>query len=128
MIRTFNRSAALAALIVIIALSAPNAGAATDVTDGAGALSCAKYAKFYLMDPQAADNTFLSWARGYMSGADGTRMQEHEPAINLDPASYPVAEQTLYIHQYCGLHPQTPFLGAVMQVMFRLGFPTGPER
>jgi hypothetical protein len=82
---------------------------------GAGAVSCAQYAKVYQMNPDLTDDLFSSWALGFMSGFNtvtGTMGGK-----SWDLAAKTPGEMTRYLRQYCSDHPLADYADGVLELM-----------
>jgi hypothetical protein len=61
-----------------------------------------------------ADEVFVSWAQGFMSGANSQRLMHNEDAINVGSEQYPAGDQTRFLHSYCEQHPDAVFTTAAI--------------
>jgi hypothetical protein len=82
---------------------------------GAGAASCAEYAKAYQMSPVQTDDLFLSWAVGYISGINF--ITGNMSGTSWDLAAETQNEMKRYLRQYCNDHPLADYATGVLELM-----------
>jgi hypothetical protein len=70
---------------------------------GVGATSCGKYAETYRMNPRNADDLYISWAQGYISGVN-SGMDAY-----FDLGSKTSDEMLRFLRKYCDDHPLANF-------------------
>jgi len=70
---------------------------------GVGATSCGKYAEMYRMNPRNADDLYISWAQGYISGVN-SGMDAY-----FDLGSKTSDEMLRFLRKYCNDHPSANF-------------------
>ena len=77
---------------------------------GVGATSCGKYAEMYRMNPRNADDLYISWAQGYISGVN-SGMDAY-----FDLGSKTSDEMLRFLRKYCDDHPLKNFHEAVEEL------------
>lgn len=80
---------------------------------GAGAASCAEFAKAYQQDPEHMERLFLSWTQGFMSGLNEP-LFSRKAATNLN--AWSIEKQKLILRLYCNDHPLDLYVGAVFHL------------
>ena len=113
-------------VIAALVLCAPNANAKDFGEMGLGLAPCAQFAKMYAMNPTRAEDMFLDWAQGFMSGMNMGALIAGKPSKNM--ASISVQEQEELIRQYCNKHPLAEYGQAVMSVFIRFPFSSSRTR
>jgi hypothetical protein len=78
---------------------------------GAGAMSCAKYAELYRRDPNQVDLRFLSWAQGFITCTNLTM-----PEAYFDLGAKEPEEMMQFLRKYCNDHPLADFVEAAMEL------------
>ena len=86
---------------------------------GVGATPCGSFNKIYAADPKWANDNFMSWAQGFMSGANA----EH-PRGRVILNSVSSEEVWARLSAYCAEHPKNAFEDGV-RVLYR-SLPTLP--
>ena len=81
-------------------------------TRGLGVASCAQYGKAYQKNPNETDRVYLTWAFGYITGANV--MSE---AAYFDLGAKTPDEMKRFLRQYCNDHPLTNFADAAMELL-----------
>jgi hypothetical protein len=79
-------------------------------TKGAGANSCAEYAKAYRSNPTQTDIMFGSWAQGYISGINAAMEDAYFGVRNFD-------ETLRFLRKYCNDHPLANVQDAAMELL-----------
>ena len=80
---------------------------------GIGTSTCAQFADLYRLDPSFED-TYFSWAQGFLSGWNSAQIAAKEPYWDL--ASLDTKAQEAYLRSYCDQPPLGNFFGAVMNL------------
>jgi hypothetical protein len=82
---------------------------------GIGAMSCGKIADEYRQNPTAWETGMLTWAQGFMSGANVSLSGEYRDmgALSLDA-------QKQFLLSYCDQHPMAQFMKAAIELYFKL--------
>jgi hypothetical protein len=83
---------------------------------GIGAISCGKIAQDYRQNPTQTENVMLTWAQGFMSGANASI--EHGQYRDLAAMTLDAQKESL--KTYCDDHPHAEFIKAVMDLYFKL--------
>ncbi len=101
------RTIAIAVLAVIVAgeALAQQAGMM-----GAGSGTCAEYIQAYRRDPDSANDTYFSWAQGYMSGQNVAR----DAMRNLN--ALPISTQLDFLKRFCEQKPTDLFAVAAQNL------------
>ena len=107
----------LIATIVLVALGTTRATAQESraALMGVGATPCAEFTQEYRRNPSGADAVFFSWAQGFMSGLNMTRIALKRPLSDLSAWSVP--EQQARLRQLCDKSPLLPYAYAVEDLM-----------
>jgi len=99
-------------LVACFAVALDGTVSAQQHADTIGASSCAKYANMYRMRPEDADQMFLAWAQGYISGANSLT-----PEFFFDLNAKTPGEMRRYLRQYCNAHPLADYTDGVWELM-----------
>lgn len=86
------------------------------LTVGAGARTCAQFARDYTADPELIETLYFTWAQGYLSGfarASGTK-------LDLMPSARGETWQKSYVREYCAKNPLSPFSEAAASLNLEL--------
>ena len=105
----------LLAVCIAVALGGIASAKEHAVSRGAGAVSCAQYAKAYQMNPDQIDDLFFNWALGFMSAVNvitGTM-----DGTSRDLAAKTQNEMKRYFRQYCNDHPLADYATGVLELM-----------
>ncbi len=86
---------------------------------GVGATPCGSFNKIYAADPKWANDNFMSWAQGFISGANAERGRGRVILNAVSPE-----EAWARLSNYCAAHPKNAFVDGVM-VLYR-SLPTLP--
>jgi len=79
---------------------------------GIGATDCGQFARDATTHPPS-QRAYLAWMQGYMSGIMIGRPQGSDENIDLTPKAFPLAQQTMFIRDYCLASPSASFAEAV---------------
>jgi hypothetical protein len=82
-------------------------------TQGAGLMSCAKYAEAYRKTPALADAVFLAWAQGYISGLNAGVEEAYDAYFDLG-AKTP-DEMQRFLRKYCNDRPLANIIDAAIE-------------
>jgi hypothetical protein len=83
---------------------------------GIGLQSCAKFAKDYQQDPEAAETVYFSWAQGYLSGMN--IVAKGVPGYTTrNLASVSTDRQKAWLRDYCSAHPLEKYSKAVAAML-----------
>jgi hypothetical protein len=107
----------LAALILVVVFTSPRAALAYAI-QGAGATSCAEFAKIYQVDPQIED-AFFDWALGFMSAMNASVMVRDKPPRELAGV---LVDQKRALRSYCANNPLKNYMDGVMEFYGKLRF------
>lgn len=105
----------VAAALVTASLCSGPAVAATGkplLATGVGQIACGAFNQIKDADPKAANDNFMSWAQGYMSGLNAGQ------ARRADLNSIAPDETWKRLADYCTAHPKNTFVQGVM-VLYR---------
>jgi hypothetical protein len=100
MMKRFEMRVLLAVCFAIAMTAIACAQGQAEAMMGAGVVSCAEYAKADRIDPNYAEDFFLSWAAGYMSGINSLNKDAF-----FDLSAITSDEMKRYLRQYCNEHP-----------------------
>jgi len=104
---------------VLIALTAAPANALEDMYSGDGGRSCDQFAKQYRVAPRDTEDSYFSWAEGFMSGRNyalvDLAVQGNKQLIR-DLGSIGPDTQKLLIRQYCNENPSMLYVAAVLKL------------
>ena len=98
-------------------LIAPNEQLAAN---GIGMSPCSGLNEMIGRDPKWSEDTYMSWAQGFMAGANAERVHNKQPSVIVN-AKTP-HEQWEFLMSYCKDNPSKPVAEAVM--ILYLHFPT----
>jgi hypothetical protein len=85
---------------------------------GIGAISCGEIAKGYRQNPTQIENMMMTWAQGFMSGANmGLTVTEGQ---YRDLAAMTIEAQEASLRNYCDEHPMAEFLKAAVDLYLKL--------
>lgn len=102
-------------LIILLCSLLPAIGNAESYTAmGAGAGTCAEFAKGYRKSPRDVETLFFTWAQGWMTGVNQLAAGYGKPQRDLD--SVTVEKQQAFIRQYCDKHPLANFESGVAEL------------
>jgi hypothetical protein len=82
---------------------------------GIGLGSCADYARLRQSDAKTADMLFLSWAEGFETGFNMSRISAGQHTVDL--GVMPDAAQSAFLRNYCAQHPEQPYEGAAVSLI-----------
>jgi hypothetical protein len=82
---------------------------------GVGATSCGKIADNYRQNPTLWEGLMLTWAQGFMSGANTGLNGEYR---DLNALSVDAQKQSLL--SYCDQHPMAEFIKAAIELYLKL--------
>jgi hypothetical protein len=102
--------------VFVLGFSASASAAEYDIM-GIGTQTCGQYADVYRMSPTVADNSYFSWAQGYMSGINLGFIANGGKSKNLNSIS--PEEQRHTLRQYCDEHPLAQYNKAVLDLLTR---------
>jgi hypothetical protein len=94
---------------------------------GIGATTCGEFATKYKKQPEAIETLYFTWAQGFLTGANVSRLAAKQPARDLN--SKPLSEQKAYLRSYCDSHPLSEYFLAVLSLLQSLTvFPSNSDR
>lgn len=85
---------------------------------GLGSISCAEFGKMYGGDPDYAEKMYFSWAQGFMSALNVTRITKGLKSVNL--ALWDIERDQQHIRNYCADQPLKDYLDAVVELFGEL--------
>jgi hypothetical protein len=103
-----------ALLAVCFAIATNAIACAEEQTEatGAGVVSCSEYGKADRSDPNYADDFFLSWALGYMTGVNTSNKD-----ASSDLSAMTSDEMMRYLRRYCDAHPLADYGDGVRDLL-----------
>lgn len=115
----------LVATVAVAAVLASGSSKADDdyVVVGGGAQSCGEFGQLYGQNPAVTEQSFYTWAVGFMSGWNMAASWAGTPERNLSAESAAAEMQDL--REYCDEHPLATYMEAVEVVFFKLPFDPG---
>lgn|ERR1700749_81121 len=87
---------------------------------GVGMSPCSGFNEILGRDPKWAEDNYMSWAQGFMAGANAERGNNKQPSVIVNARS--PHEQWEFLISYCKDNPSKPVAEAVM--ILYLHFPT----
>jgi hypothetical protein len=81
---------------------------------GVGTSSCAEFGKLYAQNPQIWENTYFSWAQGFMSGLNSALLKANGTSRNMNVITTDAQERR--IRFYCNAHPLAMYEQAVFDL------------
>lgn len=93
-------------------VSTPVAIAQTAQIVGLGATTCERFSQDIRSNPQL-QRDYLSWAQGFMSGILLGRPLGVDTGLNLDPPSFGILRQLLFLTNFCQQNPRSDFSDGV---------------
>jgi hypothetical protein len=108
----------LLAIAFTVLIATPNAGFAYTV-QGAGAVSCAEFARMYQGDPVHVEDAFFSWAQGFMSGINLAAVTTQRPTRDLAGVA---TDQRRALRTYCANNPLRTYVDGVTEFYAKLPF------
>lgn len=81
---------------------------------GPGMKSCTQFANDYKANPGIAENLYLAWGEGFMSGLNLSATAANMPSRRL--ASINVESAKIQIRSYCDSHPLSQYVGAILAI------------
>jgi hypothetical protein len=106
-------SIALALAILI----QPTSSRADYAFAGLGATACGKIAQDYQRNPTGIEGLMMTWAQGFMSGAN---IEELQNGRYRDLQAMTIEAQEQSLRNYCDQHPMAEFVKAVFDLYFKL--------
>jgi hypothetical protein len=97
--------------------SRPLAGA------GVGAAPCSLFNEILSKNPKWTEDTYTSWADGYLAGSNYERWSNKQPTVIVNFKS--ADERWAYLKKHCEDHPSDRFVVGVMALQLLL--PTKPH-
>lgn len=82
---------------------------------GLGAASCSQFIKDSL-NSKDANFAYFSWVQGFLSGMNLATSDSEGKPLYVNLGAIPVAEQQLFIRQYCTKNPDEYLLGAALEL------------
>lgn len=82
---------------------------------GIGAVKCHEFATQIVNNP-SADNEYIAWAQGFMSGALVRAPSGVDTGLDLLPQDFGTLRQKEYIKDFCLQNPQSDFSDAVISL------------
>jgi hypothetical protein len=79
---------------------------------GAGAVTCAKFAKAYAVAPQVTEDLYYSWALGFMTGLNMENPDNLFAVLNATSQH----DELSAIRNYCDAHPPAKYIDAVLDL------------
>ena len=104
----------LVALAILTFGALPSVGAPSAGRGLGAGTSCAEYGEFYKKAQQETDNSFFSWAQGFMTGMNTVRIGEKQSFVDLGIMDQDA--QIKWLHTYCDAHPLAIFMKAVVSL------------
>ena len=98
--------------VSISALCPPTALAEDFAGAGAGAATCAQFAKAYAAAPQVTGDLYYSWALGFMTGLN---TENPDPLFAVLNAMSPHDQMSAF-RDYCDAHPLEKYIDAVINL------------
>lgn len=86
---------------------------------GIGATSCGSFVEQAKANP-SSQRQYLAWMQGYMSGIVIARPIGVDEGIDLNPKTFPLAQQIKFIRDYCLNAPIDSFADAVEALFKKL--------
>jgi len=86
---------------------------------GIGATSCRSFVEQATPD-RSSQRQYLAWMQGYMSGIVIARPVGVDEGIDLNPKTFPLAQQIKFIRDYCLNAPSDSFADAVEALFKKL--------
>jgi hypothetical protein len=83
---------------------------------GVGVISCGKIAQDYQRNPTEIEKVMMTWAQGFMSGANAAYGKEQY----RDLAAMTLEAQEQSLRSYCDEHPMAEFYKAAADLYFKL--------
>jgi hypothetical protein len=105
------------ALALEIILIQPTSSKADYAFPGMGATSCGKVAQDYQRDPNEIEKVMMTWAQGFMSGANLSEMQHGGQYRDLQAMTLEAQESLL--RNYCDEHPMAEFIKAAIELYLK---------
>jgi hypothetical protein len=93
------------------------AAAGPAVGEGVGTYACSEFLKASAADP-SREALYFSWAQGWMTGWNLTRLQAKKPGMDL--AGQTIDQQQALLQAYCIAHPTALYMEAVYRLYFSL--------
>ena len=87
---------------------------------GLGATSCGKFAELYRMDATRADEEFIDWVQGFMSGLNMALLLDKPPGLTKNLAAKSVKDHQQWMRTYCDQHPLSSVEQGALQLFFSL--------
>jgi coproporphyrinogen III oxidase-like Fe-S oxidoreductase len=85
---------------------------------GVGATSCGQIAQDYRQNPKQIEIYMMTWAQGFMSGANTTFGLERGQYRDMGAMTTEAQEESL--RNYCDEHPMAEFMKAVVDLYSKL--------
>ncbi len=79
--------------------------------EGAGTAKCSEFVKSFSDSSNEGELVFFSWAEGYASGYNESKMQVGGRGHDMSGMS--VEDQQEFLRDYCSAHPADDFMSAV---------------
>ena len=79
---------------------------------GIGATSCARFTTEIASNPDAEQN-YIAWMQGYMSGIMIGRPAGVDEGIDLTPYTFPLVAQVEFMREFCAKQPKSDFADGV---------------
>jgi len=107
---------ALAWMLATLLMARPGAAEEGVTLIGPGARTCAQFNADYEIDGEYAENTYFSWAQGYLTGINS----RSDRFYHLLPDALPRDQQRRFLRQYCNRKPKIDFIEAVRALYQRI--------
>ncbi len=80
---------------------------------GLGLQTCGEFAKSYVGNPTVVEDTYFTWAEGFMSGLNFVTAVYKMPGREFSSGDISMQSYQSYIRAFCNQHPMAQYLEAV---------------
>jgi hypothetical protein len=109
---------------ISMAIVSSEAAAEPQAGLGIGFAPCSVFNQTNAKDPDWAKNNYLSWAQGFMSGANDKNSDANKPLTDVSAMSFD--DQWTYLKAFCAANPSRIFFQGVYSLYMSL--PTYTEK
>ena len=116
----------LAITVSVLSMMLAGSGSADPhFLQGAGTVTCGKFAADYQKSPEVFEDTYFTWAQGFMSATNAHLVSVDNSSQMRDLNGWSHERQLRYIRDYCDKHPLQMYIEAVRGLFWSL--PTIPQ-
>jgi hypothetical protein len=112
------RAILIAMALALAVLIQPTGSKADYAYAGMGATACGKIAQDYQRNPKEIEGLMMTWAQGFMSGANASETKHSGHHRDLQAMTIEAQQESL--RTYCDEHPMAEFVKAAIDLWNKL--------